>query len=190
MEDENGIPAKAAGGIVFAFLLYEFVAGTNTLYMFCSIAAVCAYGALIGQAARNTRKGTVCFALIACVLLSELSLTGKKQLQSSPNYEPDAAQYAASQALEETLTEQLKASDSSSYRINTARTVSIAKPYWICVGSIPTSRFPRKKEHHLTVMLFFWWGKVDSMACFARQSNKEKTSLRTGFPNRPLACWI
>lgn len=131
MEDENGIPAKAAGGIVFAFLLYAFVAGTNTLYMFCSIAAVCAYGALIGQAARNTRKGTVCFALIACVLLSELSLTGKKQLQSSPNYEPDAAQYAATQALEETLTEQLKASDSSSYRINTARTVSIAKPYWI-----------------------------------------------------------
>ena len=128
MEDEIGVLAKAAGGIVFAFLLYEFVAGTNTLYMFCSIAAVCAYGALIGQAARNTRKGTVCFALIACVLLSELSLTGKKQLQSSPNYEPDAAQYAATQALEETLTEQLKASDSSSYRINTARTVSIAKP--------------------------------------------------------------
>ena len=51
MEGENGIPAKAAGGIVFAFLLYAFVGGTNTLYMFCSIAAVCAYGALIGQAA-------------------------------------------------------------------------------------------------------------------------------------------
>ena len=31
---------------------------------------------------------------------------------------------------------------------------------------------------------------VDSMACFVWQSNKEKTSLRTGFSNRPLACWI
>ena len=28
------------------------------------------------------------------------------------------------------------------------------------------------------------------MACFARQSNKEETSLRTGFSNRPLACWL
>ena len=28
------------------------------------------------------------------------------------------------------------------------------------------------------------------MACFAQQSNTDKTSLRTGFSNRPPACWI
>ena len=34
--------------------------------------------------------------------------------------------------------------------------------YWICVGSNPLPFFPPEKRHHLTVMPFFWWGKVDS----------------------------
>ena len=47
-----------------------------------------------------------------------------------------------------------------------------------------------EKRHHRKVVPFFWWGKVDSMAGFARQSLMVKTSLWTGFANMPPACWI
>lgn len=126
-KSENRVLKNVASCIVIAFLLYEFVAGVDPKYMICSILAVCVYSTLLVRTQDGRISGGTAYLLIACVLISELSLTGKKQLQNIANYEPSAKEYSNLQLLEEDLIAKLKQKDSSPYRINSARTINIAK---------------------------------------------------------------